>query len=117
SVAEFGDLSAFAEQYLFGSRIPPADFDGVYRRWLATRGEDGPCTARELIVNDDGPHRRRAGRGGRLAGLSGAPGDPAAPPDHGGGARAGSARRTGRLRDHPLVRSASDRLRPVRTRS
>lgn len=42
SVAEFGDLSAFAEQYLFGSRIPPADFDGVYRRWLATRGEDGP---------------------------------------------------------------------------
>src|SRR5690606_31722933 len=38
SVAEFGDLSAFAEQYLCGSRIPPADFDGVYRRWLAFQG-------------------------------------------------------------------------------
>lgn len=31
--AEFGDLSSFAEDFLFGSRIPPVDFDAVYRRW------------------------------------------------------------------------------------
>lgn len=35
--AKFGDLSSFAENFLFGNRIPPSDFDGVYRRWLGTQ--------------------------------------------------------------------------------
>lgn len=34
--ADFGDLSSFAEDFLFGNRIPPVDFDAVYRRWLGT---------------------------------------------------------------------------------
>lgn len=34
---EYGDLSSFAEDFLFGSRIPPVNFDAVYQRWLQTR--------------------------------------------------------------------------------
>lgn len=33
-LADFGDLSAFAEEFVFGNRIPPMHFDAVYQRWL-----------------------------------------------------------------------------------
>lgn len=33
-LTDFGDLSTFAEQFVFGNRIPPMHFDAVFHRWL-----------------------------------------------------------------------------------
>lgn len=37
SRSDFGDLNAFAERYLFGTRIPPIHFDTVFHRWSAKK--------------------------------------------------------------------------------
>lgn len=35
--SDYVDLTTFAEDFLFGSRIPPVNFDAVYQRWAAAR--------------------------------------------------------------------------------
>ncbi|MFO7264704.1 MAG: hypothetical protein C0P62_000715 [Bacillota bacterium] len=35
--ADYADLTSFAADFLFGSRIPPVNFDAVYRRWAGVR--------------------------------------------------------------------------------